>query len=136
MAISSDDSLAWSKTKIDDNRDLGSAKMRYRLKLGLTSSIRRLRNRGKNGFEDLDKTNRSVLLDFSNSVPIMSEKQHFVLENSILLPGFAFFQPGLSRFGPGSRWIFWTMWSFQRKKHLVLFHSQKYHLMTTRILNP
>ena len=70
-------------------------KMRCQQKLDLTFLILRLRNRGKNGFEALDEMNRSVLLDISNSAPIMFEKQHFVLEISILLPGFAFFTTGI-----------------------------------------
>ena len=97
------------KKQIADNRDFDSVKIRCRLKLDLTFLIRSLRNRGKNGFKALDEMNASVLLDFSNSAPIMFEKQHFVLENPNLLPGFAFLQPGLSRFQPGSRWIFLTM---------------------------
>ena len=36
-----------------------------------------------------------MLLDFSNSTLNMFEKQHFVLEISILLPGFAFFTTGI-----------------------------------------
>ena len=63
-----------------DNRDFESVKMRCRLKLDLTFLIRRLRSRGKNGFEALDEMHGYVLLDFSNSVPTMFEKQHFVLE--------------------------------------------------------
>ena len=68
------------KKIFNDNRDFESVKMRCRLKLDLTFLIRRLRNRGKNGFEALDEMNRSVVLDCSNSAPISSEKQHFVLE--------------------------------------------------------
>ena len=88
-----------------------------RQKMDLTFLIRRLRHRGKNGFVALDEINRSVLLDFSNSVPIMFEKQWICFGNSFLLPGFAFLQPGLSRFWPGSRWIFWTMLSAQTSSY-------------------
>ena len=86
----------WSKQIFNDNRDFESVKIRGRLKLDLTFLIRRLRNRGKNGFEALDEMKRSVLLDFANSSPMMFEKQHIVPENSISQPGFAFFQSGAS----------------------------------------
>ena len=79
-------------------QDFESVQMRCRQKLDLTFSIRRLRNRGKNEFEALDEMKRSVFLDFEKYASTMIEKRRFVFKKSILLPGFAFLQPGLSRF--------------------------------------
>ncbi len=47
---------------------------RHRQKMGLNFLIRRLRRRGKNGFEALDEINRSMSLEFSKSSSIMIEK--------------------------------------------------------------
>ena len=66
------------KKIFNDNRDFRSVKKRRRQKMDLTFLIRRLRNRGKNGFEAIDEMNRSVFLDLQKLALIMIEKQHYV----------------------------------------------------------
>ena len=94
----------------DDHRDFESVKRKCRLKLDLTFLIRRLRNRGKNRFEALGEMNRYAHLDFSNFVPMMSEKQHCVVEIQSYYRDLCFYNrdyPGSDRWI--NRWIFLTM---------------------------